>query len=287
MADQKLRGLKVAILATDGVEQVELTEPRKALEEAGAQVTLLAPKAGSIQAFKHMDKGDTLRVDQQIDQADPTQFDAVLLPGGALNADKLRTESAAQEFIREIDALDKPIAVICHAPWLLVSTNLVHGRNLTSYYTLQDDIRNAGGRWLDLAVVRDRNWVSSRNPQDIPQFNPAMIELFSGVRKQEPAETAERGSWPRGQGRPQSVPDTEHELEPHAGVRGAGQGAGRVEDVSGSGIYPASGPQAPSDAKTQGMASFGQRERGEAGYADHGDSGPFMPPDPGEDQPKQ
>lgn len=183
MQNHTLEGMRVAILATDGVEDAELREPRKALDEAGAKTTLFAPKEGAIQSFKHHDKADTFKVDISLNQADPSQFDAVLLPGGALNADTLRVQPRAQEFVREMDRQGKPIAVICHAPWLLVSAGCVRGRTMTSYHTIQDDLRNAGANWRDEEVVRDRNWVSSRQPSDIPAFNRGMIELFSEKRK--------------------------------------------------------------------------------------------------------
>ena len=185
-----LDGLRVAILATDGVEDAELRQPREALDKAGAKTILIAPKEGSIQSFKHFDKADEFRVDALLGDVDPRQFDAVLLPGGALNADTLRVQSRAQEFVREVDRQGKPIAVICHAPWLLISAGLVKGRTMTSYHTIQDDVRNAGGKWQDEEVVRDRNWVSSRQPSDIPAFNQGMIELFSekiGSEKIRPA----------------------------------------------------------------------------------------------------
>jgi len=177
--NKSLNGLRVAVLATDGVEDAELREPREALDKAGAKTTLIAPKERSIQSFKHFDKADQFKVDALLGDADPKQFDAVLLPGGALNADTLRVQSRAQEFVREMDRQGKPIAVICHAPWLLISAGLVKGRTMTSYHTIQDDVRNAEGKWQDEEVVRDRNWVSSRQPSDIPAFNQAMIELFS------------------------------------------------------------------------------------------------------------
>ncbi len=183
MQNNKLEGMRVAVLATDGVEDAELREPRKALEEAGAKTILFAPKEGSIESFKHHDKADTFKVDMSLSQVDPTRFDAVLLPGGALNADTLRVQPRAQEFVREMDRQGKPIAVICHAPWLLISAGCVRGRTITSYHTIQDDLRNAGANWRDEEVVRDRNWVSSRQPSDIPAFNREMIELFSEKRK--------------------------------------------------------------------------------------------------------
>ncbi len=183
MAERRLEGMRVAILATDGVEDAELKEPKRALEEAGAKTTLFAPKAGKIYSMKHHDKASEYKVDETLEQADPEQFDAVLLPGGALNADTLRVQPRAQEFVRRVDQAGKPIAVICHAPWLLVSADMVRGRTLTSYHTIQDDLRNAGAKWQDEEVVQDKNWVSSRQPSDIPAFNKTMIELFSESRK--------------------------------------------------------------------------------------------------------
>ncbi len=182
MQNKTLEGIRVAILATDGVEDVELRDPKKALEDAGAQTTLFAPKEGSIQSFKHHDKAAEFRVDMSLAQADPSQFDAVLLPGGALNADTLRVQPRAQEFVREMDRQGKPIAVICHGPWLLVSAGCVRGRTLTSYHTIQDDVRNAGANWKDEEFVRDRNWISSRQPSDIPAFTREMIALFAEKR---------------------------------------------------------------------------------------------------------
>jgi protease I len=179
MSEQKLSHMRVAILASNGFEQAELEKPRKALEEAGAKTFVIAPKSGKIQGFEHDEKGDKVSVDMTLDKAQPADFDAVLLPGGALNADFLRAEKKAQEFIRSIDQAKKPIAVICHAPWLLVSAGLVKGRTMTSYHTIQDDIRNAGGNWKNEEVIRDGNWVSSRQPTDIPAFNREMIALFS------------------------------------------------------------------------------------------------------------
>jgi len=169
----------VAILATDGVEEVELTEPAKALGQAGAKVTVIAPHGGRIQAFNHFDKGDQIPVDLTLDQADPNRYDAVLLPGGALNADNLRVVPQAQQFIRAMVQADKPLAVICHAPWELVSAGMARGRTLTSYHTIQDDIRNAGADWVDQEVVVDGKIVSSRQPSDIPAFNREMLKLFS------------------------------------------------------------------------------------------------------------
>ena len=174
--------MRVAILATHGVEQAELTEPRKALDEAGAHTTLISLKAGKIKTMQHDQLADQFDVEMTLDEADPEDFDAVLLPGGALNADALRVENAAQEFVRYMDDSGRPLAVICHAPWLLVSAGLVEGRTITSYHTIEDDIRNAGGNWMDKEVIRDQNWVSSRQPSDIPVFNREMISLFRELR---------------------------------------------------------------------------------------------------------
>jgi protease I len=188
MADKNLQGLRVAILATDGVEDAELKDPRKALDDAGAKTTLIAPKAGKIYSMNHHDKAAQYNVDQTLDQVRAEQFDAVLLPGGALNADTIRVHPRAQEFVREMNQAGKPIAFICHAPWLLVSAGLAKGRSMTSYHTIQDDVRNAGGKWQDEEVVQDKNWVSSRQPSDILAFNRAMIELFSEKRTGTQAE---------------------------------------------------------------------------------------------------
>lgn len=180
MAENKpLQGLRVAVLAMDGVEDAELREPRKALDQAGAKTTLISAKDGEIQSFNHFDKADRFKVDSSLAQANPEEYDAVLLPGGALNADTIRIHPQAQEFVRKLDHQGKPVAFICHAPWLLVSAGLVKGRTLTGYHTIQDDVRNAGGNFQDQEVVQDRNWVSSRQPGDIPAFNRAMIDLFS------------------------------------------------------------------------------------------------------------
>jgi protease I len=179
MAGKNLEGMNVAILVADDFEQSEMTEPRRALEEEGAKTTLISPKGGTVQGVKHDEKADSFRVDMTLDEARPDRFDAVLLPGGALNADFLRADPKAQEFVSEMDRVQKPIAVICHGPWLLVSAGLVKGRKMTSYYTIQDDLRNAGATWEDSEMVRDGNWVSSRSPKDLPVFNRAMIELFA------------------------------------------------------------------------------------------------------------
>lgn len=177
----ELTNLRVAVIATDGFEEQELTEPVKALKNAGARVEVLSLKPGQIQAFRHHDKSIMVPVDRTLDEAGSDQYDALLLPGGALNADMLRMQPKVQSFIRSMESAGKPMAVICHAPWELVSAGLVRGRTLTSYHTIQDDIRNAGATWVDQQVVEDRNWVTSRQPDDIPAFNEAMLRLFSRV----------------------------------------------------------------------------------------------------------
>ena len=179
MASPQLQGMRVAILATDDFEQSELTEPKKALEEAGATTLVVSPKSGEIQGMQHDEKADRFPVDQSLAEADPELFDAVVLPGGALNADALRVLPEAKNFIAAMDRAGRPIAVICHGPWLLVSAGLVSGRKMTSYHTIQDDLRNAGADWRDVEVLRDGNWVSSRKPADLPAFNREMLALFS------------------------------------------------------------------------------------------------------------
>jgi protease I len=187
--DRRLNGLRVAILATDGFEVAELIKPRKALEEAGARTTVIAPKQGSLQGFNHDSKGEKVNADLDLASANASDFDAVLLPGGALNADALRVNPNAQKFVKEIDADGKPVAVICHAPWLLISAGLTRGRKMTSYHTIQDDVRNSGADWEDREVIREHNWVSSRQPDDIPAFNEEMIALFAEQRSRAASAT--------------------------------------------------------------------------------------------------
>jgi len=181
MAD--LSGLRVAALVTDGFEEPELTEPLRALQDAGAEVEIVSPRQGPVQAFRHHDKGKKILVDRLLHDVTADQYDALLLPGGALNADALRTLPDVKRLVRDMQEAGKPMAVICHAPWLLVSADLVRGRRLTSYHTIQDDIRNAGGFWVDQEVVEDDNWVTSRQPDDIPAFNQAMLKLFARAPK--------------------------------------------------------------------------------------------------------
>jgi protease I len=169
----ELTGLRVAVFATDGFEESELTEPVKALKRAGAAVTIVSPKSGEIQGVRHdIEKTGKVKVDRTINEVSADEFDAVHLPGGALNADAMRMVPEVQAFLRAMQDDGKPFAVICHAPWELVSAGLVRGRTLTSYYTIQDDIRNAGGNWVDRDVVVDGNWVTSRQPSDLPGVQP-------------------------------------------------------------------------------------------------------------------
>ncbi len=175
---EHLTGFRVAILATDLFEESELIEPRKALVEEGAITTVIAPHGGEIQAVQHDKKTHKIKVDQTLTDADPEQFDALLIPGGAKNVAALRNERLAQEFAHHFDQTRRPIAVICHGGWLLASAHLVKGRHMTSYPAIQDDLRKAGAFWTDREVVLDGNWVSSRKPSDIPHFNQAMLNLF-------------------------------------------------------------------------------------------------------------
>lgn len=172
----QLTGKRVAIIVTDGFEQIEMTSPREALEKSGAKCVLIAPKGGEVQGFKHHDKADTFKVDLELAKADANDFDAVLLPGGVINGDALRIEKKAQQFVQEIDRAGKPVFVICHGGWILISAGLVKGHTITTWPTLQDDMRNAGADWVDREVVRDRNWVSSRKPDDLPAFNREITE---------------------------------------------------------------------------------------------------------------
>jgi protease I len=175
----ELKNLRVAILAAEGFEQVEMTNPRAALDEAGARTALVSPEKGEVQAFDHHDKGDRFKVDVPLDRADPDDFDALLLPGGALNPDALRMLPKAVAFVKAFFDAGKPVAAICHAPWTLIEAGVVKGKRLTSWPSLQTDLRNAGAEWVDEPMVRDGNLVTSRKPDDLPQFDPAMIELFA------------------------------------------------------------------------------------------------------------
>jgi protease I len=176
-----LRNFRVAIIAFDGFEDVELTEPKKALEAAGAEVDVLSSKSGEIQGFHHHDKAGRVKVDRIMKEARPDEYDALMLPGGALNADEARMNPEVKYFISEMDRAAKGIAAICHAPWELISAEIVEKRKLTSWPTIQDDLRNAGADWEDREVVVDQNLVTSRGPKDLPAFNREMVALFSRV----------------------------------------------------------------------------------------------------------
>jgi len=178
MADQKLKGKTVAIIAADMVEQVELVDPRKALDAAGAETHLISLKPGEIQGFNHFDKGDKLKVDKTIEEVDASDYDALLIPGGVGNPDQLRGDENVVAFVQDFFEAGKPVAAICHGPWVLVEAGVVKGRKLTSWPTLQTDIRNAGGNWVDEEVVVDEGLVTSRKPDDIPAFSSKMVEEF-------------------------------------------------------------------------------------------------------------
>ncbi len=187
MPDKTLNGIKVAILATDGVEQVELTEPRKALDQAGAETRIVSIKSGKIRGWKFTEWGDDLPVDMSLDRAQPDEFDALLLPGGVINPDKLRMDPKAVAFVKAFFDDGKPVAAICHGPWTVIEAGAARGRRIASWPSLKTDLRNAGAEWVDEQVVTDGNLVSSRKPDDIPAFNRAMIELFSRSAVKRPA----------------------------------------------------------------------------------------------------
>jgi protease I len=179
MADD-LKGKRIAFLvAQEGVEEVELTKPWKAVKQAGATPELIAPESGEVQAFQHLDKSERFSVDKTLQQAEPGDYDGVVLPGGVANPDQLRTEPLAIEFLQRFFAEGKPVGVICHGPWTLVEADLVRGRKITSWPSLQTDIRNAGGNWVDEQVVVDQGLVSSRNPDDLPAFCAKIVEEFA------------------------------------------------------------------------------------------------------------
>ena len=187
MADE-LKGKRVAIVATDMVEQVELLEPRKALDEAGAQTELISLKPGEIQGFNHYDKADKIPVDRTIEEASADEYDALLLPGGVGNPDTLRMDENVVSFVRDFFEQGKPVAAICHGPWTLVEAGVVRGRKLTSWPSIQTDIRNAGGRWVDEEVHVDQGLVTSRKPDDLPAFNAKLVEEFCEGKHEELAE---------------------------------------------------------------------------------------------------
>jgi protease I len=176
---KRIDGKRVALLVTEGFEQVELTEPRKALEEAGADVRLVSPAGGRVRAWKHTDWGDEFDVDLPLSAARVEDFDALVLPGGVLNPDKLRMDEDAVGFVRDFFGASKPVAAICHGPWMLVEADVVRGRKVTSYPSIRRDLENAGATWVDEEVVVDEGLVTSRKPDDLPAFNRKMVEAIA------------------------------------------------------------------------------------------------------------
>jgi protease I len=178
----KLSGKRVAVLAADGFEEVELTKPREALDDAGAKTTVVSLKSGKIQGMNHADKGETVAVDLTLKEAKPQDFDALMIPGGLMNPDTLRSTDEALDFVRHFFREGKPVAAICHASWVLIDAGVIRGRTVTSWPAIKTDVRNAGGNWVDEEVVIDNGLVTSRKPDDIPAFNEKMIEEFCEER---------------------------------------------------------------------------------------------------------
>jgi protease I len=176
---QNLNGIRVAILATDGFEQSELFDPRRALDQAGSRTEVVSLKSGEIKGWNHKEWGQTIAVDKTVDSVDAKNFDALLLPGGVMNPDNLRMDAKAVAFVKAFFTAKKPVAAICHGPWMIVEAGAAKGRTLTSWPSLKTDIQNAGGRWVDQETVVDDNLVTSRNPSDIPAFNREVAKLFA------------------------------------------------------------------------------------------------------------
>lgn len=176
MMAQSLNGKKVAILVENGFEQVELTEPKRALEAAGAKTQIVSPQTGQVKGWQHTDWGDQFPVDVPLARANPKDYDALLLPGGVMNPDKLRANEKAVQFVRSFFEAHKPVAAICHGPWTLIEAGVIKGRTVTSYPSLKTDLKNAGANWVDREVVVDSGLVTSRNPDDLPAFNRKMVE---------------------------------------------------------------------------------------------------------------
>jgi protease I len=186
-----LHGKRIAFLATDGFEQIEYTEPRKAVEQEGAEAYLISTKPDKIQAWKHFDDGDIFPVDQTVGQANPADYDALVLPGGVANPDQLRMDPQAVSFVRAFFETAKPVGVICHGPWTLIEANVVKGRTITSWPSLKTDLRNAGANWVDEECVNDTGLVSSRKPDDLPAFCAKIVEEFAeGVHRAQATKTA-------------------------------------------------------------------------------------------------
>jgi protease I len=186
----ELQGRTIAFLATDGVEQIEYTEPRKAVEQAGGTAHLVALEPGQVQGFNHLDKGNTFPVDKAVSEADADDYDGLVLPGGVANPDALRADKQAVEFVRSFFEAGKPVASICHGAWTLVEADVVKGRTLTSWPSIRTDIENAGGNWVDAEVHTDRGLVTSRKPDDLPAFNAKLVEEFAeGVHDEQAQAT--------------------------------------------------------------------------------------------------
>ena len=183
----KLNGKKIAILATDGFEQAELIEPRKALEGAGAATVLIAPKGGEIKGWKLKDWGDKVKVDKALGEANPNDYDALVLPGGVINPDHLRMDPAAVNFVRQFVSTGKTVAAICHGPWTLLEAGVLNGRTVTSWPSLKTDLKNAGAKWVDQEVVTDGQFIFSRKPDDLPAFNKAIIESVNQTERRHAA----------------------------------------------------------------------------------------------------
>lgn len=186
MPDKKLDQMKVAILVENGFEQTELERPRKALDEAGAKTQVVSPQSDRVRGWQHTEWGTEIQVDVPLDQANPNDFDALLLPGGVLNPDKLRMQPKAVQFVKSFFDQGKPVAAICHGPWSVIEAGAARGKKIASWPSLKTDLRNAGAEWVDQEVVVDGNLVTSRKPDDIPAFNREMIQLFSHASKLQP-----------------------------------------------------------------------------------------------------
>jgi protease I len=192
-----LDGVKVAILVTDGFEQDELLHPRKALDQAGAETKVVSPKDETVRGWKYTDWGATITVDERLNEVKPEQFDALLLPGGVMNPDKLRMDPKAVAFVKSFFDSGKPVAAICHGPWMVIEAGAARGRKIASWPSVKTDLRNAGAEWVDKEAVVDGNLVSARKPDDIPAFNEAMIELFSGAKSHAAHASGSKTGHPR------------------------------------------------------------------------------------------
>lgn len=195
MTEKVLEGVRIAVLAADGFEQVELTRPVKALRKAGAEVDIVSLHSGSIRGMNHMAPGRKVGVDHTVLTADPADYDGLHIPGGLINPDSLRQSEMTLDFVRAFEAAGRPIATICHGPWVLISAGLAEGRRLASWRGMRDDVLNAGAEWVDQPVVRDRNWLSSRGPQDLPQFDRAIVAHFAEALGRQAPEPGEEMDW--------------------------------------------------------------------------------------------